>query len=288
MTINIQRETSGKTIDMSDDRTDSFDAIVSRDTTNIDDNIGLSYFTEEQNNDDKSESLEEPEEYKENNFDDYSDNCSLEQRDTYVQGISFEEEQALRATYLVQLKNLYKRGYVSERRFGPEDSSNILKCEVLRLKKEKEIESGVNYCKTGLVFLAKTLEMVNKNMLGAPVQLDGFSGHVLATQEDYNEVFEELYCKYSTSIEMGPEIKFLTLFASSVFMYHLSKVTAELAAVSMNSQTGSKNKKEMSGPSKESEDLLRKLSTGEYSDLSSIESEAEIKVKPKRKNNKKK
>ena len=283
MSINIQRETSGKTMDIRDTNTDSFNASISR-NNNSNDDLGLSYFTEEkgvpkENFDEESDLISNQADSDPGNSNEYSYAGEDEPRDTYIQGISFEEEQSLRANYLVQLKNLYKRGYVSDRRFGPEDSSSVLKCEVLRLKREKSIESGVNYCKQGLVFFASTIEMVNKNVLNSPAKLDGFGGHILATQEDYNEVFEELYVKYAGTLEVGPEIKFLTLFASSVFMFHLSKVTAENIALS--------KKAEMSGPSEESEKLLQKLSSGNYSDLSSIDSEDDKPIKPKRTYNKK-
>jgi hypothetical protein len=44
----------------------------------------------------------------------------------------------------------------------------------------------------------------------------------------------------------------------------------------------------MAGPSKESEELLKKLSAGDLSDLSSVESDSEvIKVKTKKKKGKK-
>jgi hypothetical protein len=151
---------------------------------------------------------------------------------------------------------------------------------VLRLKKEKSIESGVNYCKQGLVFFANTLELANRNLLGNIAHLDGFGGHTLKTQEDYNEVFEELYLKYGNSLEMGPEVKFLMIFASSVFMFHLSNTMA--IPKTSSAPAG------MPGPSKESEELLKKLSAGDLSDLSSVESDSEvIKVKTKKKRSKK-
>ena len=83
-------------------------------------------------------------------IDDVSDG-EYPQEDEEYSGISFEEEQNLRARYLAQLKRLNQRGMVSQRRFGPEDSSGSIKAEVLRLKKEKEVEKGINYCKQGLV-----------------------------------------------------------------------------------------------------------------------------------------
>lgn len=293
MSINIQRETDNKTINMSGLTSESkgvMDASIRKDSSNsFEDEIGLEYFAnkskEEPQHQDSFSCSSVAEASSEGNREDF--------RDEIVEPyISFEEEQNLRSRYLAQLKRLHSRGYVSTRRFGPEDTSSSIKCEIDRLKKEKEIESGVNYCKQGLVFFANTIEMVNRNLPNSPASLDGWSAQVLKTQDDYDEVFEEIYCKYAGSIEMGPEIKLITMIASSAFFFHLNKMLVDKAGSGRDSVSNlvdlmNKEKKKrggmMSGPSLESEELLRKLSNDDYDVSSCSSSEAEVvEVKKKR------
>lgn len=290
MSINIQRETGNKTINVSNLKSgdeDLMDASIRKESSgsNFQDEIGLQYFA--------NKSKEDKKEDTESNFSSAAEASSNEfggdDEEVIEPYISFEEEQSLRSRYLAQLKRLHSRGYTSSRRFGPEDRSSVIKCEIDRLKKEKEIESGVNYCKQGLVFFANTIEMVNRNLPNSPASLDGWSAHVLRSQDDYDEVFEEIYCKYAGTIEMGPEIKLLTMIASSAFFFHLNKMLVD--KVSNGGDIGnlanlmnSKQKKSggMSGPSMESEELLRKLSNQDYDVSSCSSSDAEVAPKKKR------
>jgi hypothetical protein len=309
MSISIQRDNNSKTLNIPgfSENNQGIDATLSRKSdfnsnNNIEsdfeqeDEVGLEYLANTTKEDKKTSEIDDSD--GEVEIDDVSDG-EYPQEDEEYSGISFEEEQNLRARYLAQLKRLNQRGMVSQRRFGPEDSSGSIKAEVLRLKKEKEVENGINYCKQGLVFFANTIEMVNRNLPSSPANLDGWSAHVMRSQDDYDEVFEELYCKYGSSIEMGPEIKLLTMISGSAFMFHLNKLFAEKAMNGgniadilsgfMNKGSPKKNSraKEMSGPSMESEELLRKLSNDDFSDISSAisdDSEDEIIVeKPKKK-----
>jgi hypothetical protein len=301
MSINIQRETGNKTLNVSNLRGDSskdvMEASISKGEGNsFHDEMGLEYFA----NKSKEEKPQEFEADSESVAEGTSSRGSLGgyegdyggENEVIEPYVSFEEEQSLRSRYLAQLKRLHSRGYVSSRRFGPEDRSSVIKGEIDRLKKEKEIESGVNYCKQGLVFFANTIEMVNRNLPNSPASLDGWSAQILKTQDDYDEVFEEIYCKYAGTIEMGPEIKLITMIASSAFFFHLNKMLVDKAAggaggVSDIIDLMNKEKKSrggmMSGPSLESEELLRKLSNDDYDVSSCSSSEAEVVAPKKRK-----
>lgn len=295
MSINIQRETGNKTINVSNLKSDEreiMDARIAKqdDGPSFQDEIGLEYFankTKEERKDDTNSSIAEGS----SNGVSCGSSDGGDREEVFEPYVSFEEEQTLRSRYLAQLKRLHSRGFVSTRRFGPEDRSSAIKAEIDRLKKEKEIESGVNYCKQGLVFFANTIEMVNRNLPNSPASLDGWSAHVMRSQDDYDEVFEEIYCKYAGSIEMGPEIKLITMIASSAFFFHLNKMLVDKAASggdisSVISGFMNKPKKSggMAGPSLESEELLRKLSNDDY-DVSSISnsSDDEVVVAPKKK-----
>lgn len=320
MSINIQRETgSSKTLNIPSNSEPNLSATISKnsggnsnfraggmfeeeDSEQGNDELGLNYLTNKSKEieEEKESSADQEEESMgggESNDGAYMDYRGLAENQEPERYVSFEEEQSLRARYLAQLKRLNNSGYSSQRRFGPEDSSETIKGEVMRLKKEKEVENGINYCKQGLVFFANTIEMVNSMVPGSPANLNGWSAHVMKTQNDYDEVFEELYLKYATNIEMGPEIKLITMIGASAFMFHLNKLLADKAMGGGNMQDilskmmnkngkGQEKKKEMSGPSMDSEELLKKLSSDNFSDISSnisSDSEEEVIEKPKKK-----
>jgi hypothetical protein len=45
----------------------------------------------------------------------------------------------------------------------------------------------------------------------------------MESQEDYDTVFEELFQKYRTKVEVAPEIKLMFMVGGSAMMFHLSK-----------------------------------------------------------------
>lgn len=264
--------------------------------------IGLDFITNEQKrNEPDFNDIEEDEE--ENRFDNNNDNTS----DIMMQGkysasdyddedqrepvLSYEETQQQKAYFLSQLKRLGDKGHISSRRFGPEHSLNEIKSEVLRIRKEIEINRGVNYCRQGLMFCVSTIEMLNNKYDPFSVDLDGWSNVIMADKEAYDDVFEELYEKYSSKIAMAPEIKLISMVAGSAMMFHLQKslmnnqfnkggggslfnsLASKLGNMGQedtNTNTQKKSDAKMKGPSIDTDELLRKLNSDDFSDVSSV------------------
>jgi len=201
--------------------------------------------------------------------------------------ISYEEMQQQKAYYLSQLKRLEKQGYLSVKRYGVEHPLEDIKGEVLRIRKERELEDGIKYCKQGLMFFVSTIEMANERFDPFGAKLSGWSNVVMAEQDSYDGVFEELYEKYHTKIQMAPEIKLLSMIAGSAMMFHLQKSLVDKAmgssdiAKALSSILGGNKgasadvrppQEEMRGPSMNTDELLRKLSEENVSDISSMTS----------------
>jgi hypothetical protein len=210
--------------------------------------------------------------------------------------LTYEEMQQQKAYYLSQLNRLEKKGNILSRRFGPEHSLEEIKSEVFRIRKEKELENGIEYCKQGLMFFVTTIEMANERFDPFGAKLSGWSNSVMATQDSYDDVFEELYEKYNTKLAVAPEIKLISMIAGSAFMFHLQKSLVDKAMNSgdvmgslasmfnrggeggggdrrNNSRQQEFNKEEMKGPSINTDELLRKLNADDISDISSIRSD---------------
>ena len=66
------------------------------------------------------------------------------------------------------------------------------------------------------------LEYLNKRYNPFDIQLDGWSENVMETQDDYDEVFEELFVKYRTKMHVAPEIKLIMMLGGSAMMFHLT------------------------------------------------------------------
>lgn len=196
--------------------------------------------------------------------------------------MTYEEIQHQKAYYLSQLKRLEKKGHVSTRRLNMEHDLEEISGEVVKIRKEIEVDRGINYCRQGLMFCVSTIEMLNTKYEPFGIDLDGWSNMIMADRENYDDVFEELYEKYSSKVAMAPEIKLISMIAGSAMMFHLQKslvskhfTPKKQESQSMGQQPPREPERKMKGPSINSDDLLRKLNSDDFSDISSVVSDTE-------------
>lgn len=180
---------------------------------------------------------------------------------------SYEETQQEKSYYLSQLKRLEKKGNVISRKYTMEHTLDEIRGEVIRIKKEQDMDNSIDYLRQGLMFCVSTIEMAdNKYDFGA--ELGGWSQNVMGNIESYDGVFEELYDKYSNSVAVIPEIKLISMLAGSAFMFSLQK---KISGQSSNSVTP--KQREMSGPSIDTDELMRRLGEVDIDDdISSVSS----------------
>ena len=74
-----------------------------------------------------------------------------------------------------------------------------------------------------LVACVSGVEFLNKKFDPFDLELDGWSENVMENQEDYDTVFEELFQKYRSKVNVAPEIKLMFMIGGSAMMFHLSK-----------------------------------------------------------------
>lgn len=164
---------------------------------------------------------------------------------------TYQEIQVEKSGYLSQLKRLEKKGNVLSRKFTMEHSLDEIRNEVIRIKKEQEVDASIDYCRQGLMFCVSTIEMAdNKYNFGA--ELGGWSRNVMGNIENYDSVFEELYEKYAGSIGVMPEMKLISMLAGSAFMYSLQKKL-------VNGKEPAPRQREMDGPSIDTDELMKQL-----------------------------
>ena len=97
-----------------------------------------------------------------------------------------------------------------------------MKSEFQLLKKQRDQENSVKFQRKMLVTFCSGVEFLNGKFDPINAKLDGWSESIHENITDYDEVFEELYEKYSSKTKMAPEFRLLFMLAGSGFMFHLT------------------------------------------------------------------
>jgi hypothetical protein len=184
---------------------------------------------------------------------------------------NFEKVQGEKSFYLSQLNRLRKKGQ-STRSLTMQNSLEEIRGEVMRVKKEMDMDNGVNYCRQGLMFAISTIEMCDGNYNNNSFALKGWSQNVMTDIENYDTVFEELYDKYYSTVTMSPEIKLITMVAGSAFMFSLQKKM-------LSGQNIPERQREMKGPSIDTDALLEELNDLDLEEISNLSERSEESIK---------
>jgi hypothetical protein len=123
---------------------------------------------------------------------------------------------------LNKLGRLEKRGFNINKRLNAYSPVDELRTEVKRITYSIEVDKSVKFSRRMLVACVTGLEFLNKKYNPFDIQLDGWSENVMENQDDYDEVFEELYVKYRTKMHVAPEIKLIMMLGGSAMMFHLT------------------------------------------------------------------
>lgn len=279
MSFNINRQSDGRQVRTDISGFGDDDINVSRDpfnmeNTNLPDELGMNFLVDktpeasgfEADDDDDDDEDEEPDLFQTNTQQDSS--YQTPQR-------SYEDIQQEKAYLISQLKRLEKKGSVLTRRFTMEHSLEEIRGEVFRIKKEESMDAGIDYCRQGLMFCVSSIEMAEGKYNNGEF-LGGWSRNVMGNIDSYDGVFEELYEKYYTTATVAPEIKLISMLAGSGFMFSLQKKM--LTGTSIPPK-----QREMSGPSIDTDDLMRRLNEIEVDDdddiVSIASNNSSIKIK---------
>jgi hypothetical protein len=97
-----------------------------------------------------------------------------------------------------------------------------LQLELELVNKELNLDKTIEQGKKLITLLAFGIEAFNKKYDPLDVYLDGWSASVNEDIDSYDEILEELYDKYYTSIDASPEIKLIMGLTMSAIMYNVS------------------------------------------------------------------
>jgi hypothetical protein len=129
---------------------------------------------------------------------------------------------------LYEFERMRIKGYKLPRVYTMDMPLDEIQAEYVRLRKDRELDSGVMFqrqilitCVTGLEFLSSVSPFDCK--------LDGWSHHVNDHIDSYDDVLEELYLKYRGSAKMAPELRLMMALGGSAVMFSMQNRMASMA-----------------------------------------------------------
>ena len=135
---------------------------------------------------------------------------------------------------LSKLARLEKKGVTVNKRLNMYSSIEDIRAEYKRVMYSIEVDQSIRFSRRMLVACVTGLEFMNKKFNPIDVYLDGWSESVMENIDDYDGVFEELYAKYKSKIQVAPEIKLIMMLGGSAMMFHLTNSMFKTAIPNMN------------------------------------------------------
>jgi hypothetical protein len=115
-----------------------------------------------------------------------------------------------------------KKGLRVNARLTMYSSIDELRSEIKRIRYSVEVDQSVKFSRRMMVAMVTGLEFMNKRYDPFDLKLEGWSESMMENVEDYDEVFEELFIKYRSSVSVPPEVKLIMMVGGSGMMFHLS------------------------------------------------------------------
>jgi len=143
---------------------------------------------------------------------------------------SIEDE---KADLLNKLSRLSKKGLHVNKSLNAYSSVQDLRTEYKRITYSIDVDQSVKFSRRMLIACVTGLEFLNKRYNPLDVQLEGWSESIMENVDDYDSVFEELYVKYRSKVEMAPEVKLIMMLGGSAMMFHLTNSMFKAAIPNM-------------------------------------------------------
>ena len=127
-----------------------------------------------------------------------------------------------KADLLNKISRLSKKGVATSARLTIYSDIEEIRTEFKRMMYGIEVDRSVKFQRRMLVACVTGLEFLNDKFDPFDLELNGWSQNMMENVEDYDGVFEELYNKYKTKVNVAPEIKLMLMVGGSGLMFHLT------------------------------------------------------------------
>jgi hypothetical protein len=127
-----------------------------------------------------------------------------------------------KADLLNKISRLSKKGVATSARLTIYSDIEEIRTEYKRMMYGIEVDRSIKFQRRMLVACVTGLEFLNDKFDPFDLELNGWSQNMMENVEDYDGVFEELYNKYKTKVQVAPEIKLIMMVGGSAMMFHLT------------------------------------------------------------------
>jgi len=128
-----------------------------------------------------------------------------------------------KADLLNKIDRLKQKGFKTAARLNIYSDIDEIRTEYKRITYGIEVERSIKFQRRMLIACITGLEFLNEKFDPFDLELDGWSQNMMENVEDYDGVFEELYNKYKTKVNVAPEVKLVLMVGGSAMMFHLTK-----------------------------------------------------------------
>ena len=148
---------------------------------------------------------------------------------------------------LYLFNKLEKKGFKLNQKFSMRSPLEDMERVYERLEHERNLKASINFQRKVLMGIVSGLEFLNGTMNPFDIDLEGWSESIMENQNEYDDIFEELYEKYKDKGKVSPEVKLLMTLAGSAFYFHLSKTIVKSGQQKMSEMFGGEAAAGMTG-----------------------------------------
>jgi hypothetical protein len=138
-----------------------------------------------------------------------------------------------KADLLNKITRLVKKGIHSSARLTIYSDIEEIRTEYKRMTYSIECERSIKFQRRMLIAAVTGLEFLNDKFDPFDLELNGWSQNCMENVEDYDGVFEDLYNKYKTKVNVAPEVKLIMMVGGSAMMFHLTNSMFKAAVPNM-------------------------------------------------------
>ena len=124
--------------------------------------------------------------------------------------------------FLRKLEELERKGVELSKKYNMESNLQEMRGEYETIVEEKKKQNSVKFQGNMLMAAINGIEFLNNKFDPFDIKLDGWGEQFNENVEDYDDVFSELYEKYSSKASMAPELKLLFQLGGSAMMVHMT------------------------------------------------------------------
>lgn len=132
---------------------------------------------------------------------------------------TIEEE---KQDYLYKFYRLQSKGVPITKKFNMNSNVAEMRSEFSKIKRDSDVNASIMFSRQMLMGCVTGIEILNRRYDPFDIKLDGWSGSIMTSMDNYDNVFERLHDKYASRIAMAPELELMLTLAGSAFMFHLT------------------------------------------------------------------